>query len=407
MAPPSASARFLVFSVRIPNNLYQQIEATLSAIFFENRHADKAIEFQLKSQKKWGSRDRRFFAESVYEIVRWWRLYSSLVGCSEPQLRDVHGITQIYFDIKDSSRAGHSEAQRKMQFLKQTGAEAIVHSYPDVLWDLAKDQLQGRWPAIAESLNAPAPVDLRCNFLKTTLDQLHAQLLSEGIETDRLPQGLTLRERKNVFVTQAFQKGLFEVQDRASQLVAPFCQVEPGMRVIDACAGAGGKSLHLATLMRNKGKLLSLDVFEKKLTELRKRASRNGIDCVETKWIENSKVIKRLQGTADRLLLDVPCSGVGVLRRNPDTKWKFQASHLDELRELQRTILVDYEGMLKKDGLLIYATCSVLPSENEEQVRWFLEKNPERFRLQEQIRIDPDQGRGDGFFMARMVKIAN
>jgi 16S rRNA (cytosine967-C5)-methyltransferase len=210
---------------------------------------------------------------------------------------------------------------------------------------------------------------------------------------------LIVARRQNVFRLKAFLDGDFEVQDAASQAVAPFLNVAPGMRVIDACAGAGGKTLHLAALMKNKGRLIALDVEQWKLDELKKRARRGGISNLETRLIDSPRVIKRLAGTADRLLLDVPCSGLGVLRRNPDAKWKLSDMYLTEVRALQQQILNDYCRMIRPGGQMVYATCSILPTENEKQVTAFLEGKADSFTLTNERRFWPSEG-FDGFYMA-------
>jgi 16S rRNA (cytosine967-C5)-methyltransferase len=200
-----------------------------------------------------------------------------------------------------------------------------------------------------------------------------------------------------------FKKGWFEVQDGSSQQVAPYLEIEPGQRVIDACAGAGGKSLHVADLLQNRGKVISLDIHQWKLDQLKLRARRNSYSNIELKRIEGSKTIKRLKDTADRLLLDVPCSGLGVLRRNPDTKWKLTESAIADMIKLQRTLLQDYSVMVKKGGLLLYSTCSLLPSENQEQVQQFLQNN-DHFHLRKQRFLYPTRPGYDGFYMALLEK---
>jgi 16S rRNA (cytosine967-C5)-methyltransferase len=159
----------------------------------------------------------------------------------------------------------------------------------------------------------------------------------------------------------------------------------------------------MAAMMKNKGKILALDIHDWKLKELKGRASRDGVDIIETRLIDSQKVIKRLAGTADRVLLDVPCSGLGVLKRNPDSKWQLSPEEIDRLHKLQKEILQGYSGMTKAGGKLIYATCSILPSENEKQIEWFLDKNP-TWTCEEQLRIDPDQEDSDGFFAARLLR---
>jgi 16S rRNA (cytosine967-C5)-methyltransferase len=214
---------------------------------------------------------------------------------------------------------------------------------------------------------------------------------------------LRLKQRQNIFQLPSFKDGLFEVQDAGSQAIAPFLQVEPGMRVIDACAGGGGKTLHLAALTQNKGKIVAMDTEGWKLEELMKRAKRAGASNIETRVIDSAKVIKRLEGTADRLLLDVPCSGLGVIRRNPDAKWKLSLEFVEKVKTLQQKILTEYSTMVKPGGKMVYSTCSLLPSENEKQVEQFLEGNGKTFTLITSKTILPSQG-FDGFFMALLQR---
>jgi 16S rRNA (cytosine967-C5)-methyltransferase len=197
---------------------------------------------------------------------------------------------------------------------------------------------------------------------------------------------------------------MFEIQDAGSQLIAPFLKPEPHMVVIDACAGGGGKTLHLAALMKNKGRIISMDTESWKLGELEKRAKRAGVTCVETQTIESPQTISKLTNTADRVLLDVPCSGLGVLKRNPDAKWKLSLNFIEKIKVLQQKILNDYSIMVKPGGLLVYSTCSLLPSENEKQVAAFLESQKD-FQLLNEQTIYPSAG-FDGFYMALIKRIS-
>ena len=169
---------------------------------------------------------------------------------------------------------------------------------------------------------------------------------------------LRLPERANVFQTEAFKKGYFEVQDASSQLVAEILDVKPGQRVVDTCAGAGGKSLHLAALMENKGQLISMDIYGSKLNELKRRARRNGAHNIDTREITSTKVFKKLYGTADRVLIDAPCTGLGVLRRNPDSKWKMQPEFLEKITKTQYEIIRSYSKIVKPGGCLLYTSPS-------------------------------------------------
>jgi len=176
------------------------------------------------------------------------------------------------------------------------------------------------------------------------------------------------------------------------------------MRVVDACAGGGGKTLHLAALMQNKGRIIAMDTEDWKLEELKKRARRAGAGNIETRLIDSSKVIKRQENSADRLLLDVPCSGLGVIKRNPDAKWKLSLEFIHQVKELQQKILSDYTVTLKSGGQMVYSTCSLLPSENEEQVKKFLEIQNGKFILEKEHRTYPSEG-FDGFYMALLKKV--
>jgi len=233
-------------------------------------------------------------------------------------------------------------------------------------------------------------------------------LFDASIETESIkghPDALKLKERANVFTTEAFKNGHFEVQDASSQLVAEFLDVKPGMRVVDTCAGAGGKTLHLASLMENKGQIIALDIYDNKLKELKRRARRNGAHNIEPRHIESTKVVKKLYDKADRVLIDAPCSGLGVLRRNPDAKWKLDADFLNRVQETQQDILQQYSRMVKVGGKLVYATCSILPSENQDQVTAFLASElGKNFVLVKQNIILAHTSGHDGFFMAQLKR---
>ena len=193
------------------------------------------------------------------------------------------------------------------------------------------------------------------------------------------------------------------MQDVSSQLVGHFANPQPGMRVIDGCAGNGGKTLHLASLMQNKGRIIALDLFPGKLDTLRIRAKRAGISIIETRTIDTTKVIKRMHGTADLVLLDVPCSGLGVLKRNPEIKWRLQPEDLENLKKTQKDILTRYSLMVKPGGKLVYSTCSILPSENSLQIQNFMETHKDKFEVVEEKFISPEEG-FDGFYMVLLKR---
>lgn len=387
--------------------LLQSIVSALHLIFKENKYADKVIEKTLKENPKFGSRDRRFIAETTYDIVRNYRLLAYLAGTDDDQWR----ILGTYFIMQhiplpeERELRGLNQGEISEKF-KRCKDQRILQAYPDWLWELGEKELgKANWAKEAKALNEQAEVVLRANTLKTKPAILQKHLLEQEIEAELLPEyrdALVLKRRQNVFQTQLFKLGLFEVQDAGSQAISEFLEAEPGMRVIDACAGGGGKTLHLAAIMQNKGRILSMDVVQWKLDELKKRARRAGAGNVETRLIEGSKTIKRLENSADRLLLDVPCSGLGVLKRNPDAKWKLNPEFIERTKTLQQTILSEYSVMTKKGGLMVYSTCSILPSENRAQVDEFL-KHHSDFELVHDQSVMPSEG-FDGFYMALMKR---
>lgn len=402
--------------MKIHKHILLDVLDSLEIIFEEGKHADKVIEKTLKSHSKWGGRDRKFYAESVYEIVRHWRYLWFLLNKDVTLYRDnLFEIFGVWWFVKNRDLLTFPElAELKTEKLlerieKAKKLPAIEHSFTDWMAERLQKELGDEATPIMKSLNQKAEVVLRVNKLKTDILTLQQNLLAADIETElvgpEMPDAIALKIRKNVFITPQFKEGHFEMQDGSSQRVAYFMKTEPGLRIVDACAGAGGKTLHIASLMKNKGKVIAMDVEDYKLAELKKRVRRAGIDIVEAKLIDSTKVIKRMEASVDRVLLDVPCSGIGVLRRNPDTKWKMTEERLEELREIQKTILQDYSKMVKKGGFLVYSTCSLLPSENREQVDWFLEKNPGHWELEEDLKLFPHKDRFDGFYIARMRRL--
>ncbi|AVR46688.1 RNA methyltransferase [Christiangramia fulva] len=402
--------------MRLHRNLVFATVDALSEIFNEGNYADKVIEKTLKRDKRWGARDRSFIAETTYDIVRWKRLYAEIADVKAPFKReDLFRMFTVWAVLRGIKLpdwpqfAGTPERRIKGRFDELSKIRKFRESIPDWLDLLGEKELgEKTWTKEIHALNELAPVVIRANRLKISPEQLSEILKKEEIETQNLknyPDALVLKERANIFKTKAFQDGLFEVQDASSQRVAEFTGVEPGMRVVDACAGAGGKSLHLAALMENKGQIIALDIYGNKLKELKRRAKRAGAHNIETRSIENNKVIKKLYNSADRVLIDAPCSGLGVLSRNPDAKWKLQPEFLDNIRQTQQEILQQYSKMLKRGGKMVYATCSILPSENQKQVEFFLNSEDGKdFRLVKDEKILSSDSGYDGFYMALLEK---
>ena len=402
-------------------SLVAAVHESLFSIFNEKYHAPKVIERTLRAHKKWGARDRNFYVTAVYEIVRFWRRYlfalsqdsydpwiETALEVDESLIENVFALWFLEKKDWDPQWAEQIPWTEEQFFSIQKNWKelfeifSVKESVPQGFYEFFKTQVgEGRAHKILASLNAQAPLDIRVNSLKIRKEELKEIFQDKGMEVREVSHcSSALRlEKTSIFRTEEFQQGFFEVQDAGSQRIAPFLQVEPGQRVVDACAGSGGKSLHLGALMENKGRIISMDIVDYKLSELRRRSSRAGIDIIETRLIETSKDIKKLKGTADRLLLDVPCSGTGVWRRHPEGKWWLTKEILFRIHEQQKDILDRYSSMLRPGGKMVYATCSLLPMENSEVVKEFLKTHPGT--LEEELYLDPTED-SDGFYAARI-----
>lgn len=309
-----------------------------------------------------------------YEIPEWWR-YKGLVA------------------VEMAAREAELAAQPR----------AVRESIPDWLDEWGAAELGAAWDEEISALNQRAPVYLRVNTLKTTRAEAMAWLVSLGVETAEvpgLPDALVLPPGKTL-PKPLRSDGRVEIQDAGSQTIAPLLDPQPGERIIDACSGAGGKALHLAALMRNEGRIYAMDVDARKLEELARRAKRAGATCVQPRSITESTT-KDFKEMADRLLIDAPCSGLGTLKRQPDLKWRLKPAQIERVRAIQKELLGEYTAMLRPSGRLVYATCSILPSENRAAVDALLEQGG--FSLLEERPVSPAATAFDGFYAAALVK---
>lgn len=403
-------------NLKIHRVLYDAVLEVLDLVFGKRYLADKVIEKVLKSQPKWGARDRAFIATSSYEIIRNWRLLHHLNGkdISDDQHASLPEVFAAYLWHKSMAIPDWQEFESfdqqyaAIQLHLAKNSPEILLSIPDWLHKYGMEQLPDRWLEEMTAMHGQAPVFVRVNTLKSTPKELIKSLRQNDIEARQsrvVENALEIMGRPNLFRTEAFKEGAFEVQDISSQMATLALDPRPGERVIDACAGAGGKSLHIAMQMENKGHLISMDTEIKKLETLRQRARRAGISNLETRAIESSKTIKRLANSADRLILDVPCTGSGVYRRNPDAKYRLSPEFVQNILQVQSSILNDYGKMLKPGGTMVYATCSLFPDENERQVEVFMAKNAETFELISSQSISTAATGQDGFFIAKFKKL--
>lgn len=382
----------------------QAIVRVVQSVFTTGVRPDKALMLEFRRLGRPGARDRAVVAETSYNIIRhwhlWWHLMEAPPATGETQLKK---LVLSYLDLLHQLKENAMSLEFWLIEQKKLCPPAVYYSIPDAVWQLGLDQLGQDWEEEVAAQNSPSLPHLRVNSLKALPEVVVKTLSEESVITrphEKFPDVLVVqRQGRNIFSTRAFREGWIELQDAGSQEVGRFAAPQPGDRVVDACAGAGGKTLHMAALMGNKGRILSLDVDSRKLHELRRRTSRAGVQIVETRSVENRKILKRLLGTADLVLVDAPCTGSGTWRRNPDLKYRLSEAWLQRCTQTQHTLLRQYAALVKPGGRLVYATCSILPDENQNQWQRFLEDYP-MFEHLESRHILPSRHACDGFFMA-------
>ncbi|HYX90730.1 MAG TPA: methyltransferase domain-containing protein [Myxococcaceae bacterium] len=420
------------------------------AVRHEGRLADRALDFTLRARRQLHSAERRAVAERVYALLRRQRTvdwvlervyapFPSLPATEQDLLRlcasrFLHG--EPARAVTESAHLGHERAQAlgrihdalaDLQRLPLEERFAIQVSIPDFLARRFLDQLGAEAEAALSAMNGRAPLVARANTLLTDRDRLVFLLREQGIDcrpTALSPLGVVLQTRVNAFSVDLFKQGLFELQDEGSQLLGIIVDPPP-TRVVDACAGAGGKTLQLAAAMRNRGELFAFDVDSARLDDLRKRTRRAGVHNTRVRAIpftgeEAVNAVADLVGKADRVLVDAPCSGTGTFRRKPDARYRITPQDLVIHSQRQRELLSRFSALVKPGGRLIYGTCSILREENEAVVEDFLRAHPD-FALRpaaedlptgmgEQVtenglmKLFPHRHGTDGFFGAILVR---
>ena len=358
------------------------------------RPADGIANDYFRARRFIGSSDRRAISDRVWRIFRthrrlvWWLADKQtprlLVAAS--LLLDGGGMVDVETTFTGGRFGPAPLAPSEQLALRRLQGRALNHAsmpdavrleMPDWLLPLLSPRLD---TAELMALLEPAPLDLRINLLKATREEAAAALAAEGLEatpTPFSPWGLRIEGRRQVTSGPAFRAGLIEIQDEGSQLVAALTGARPGLRIADLCAGAGGKTLALAMMMQNRGQLVACDVSAARLDAAVRRLRRAGVHNVERHLIEaGDKWSKRRAGTFDRVLVDAPCTGTGTWRRNPDARLRLTEADLAELLPKQAAILDQAATLVRIAGRLVYATCSLLSEENEDQVTAFLTRHP-------------------------------
>lgn len=368
--------------------------ALLERILTVHQPADKQMESYFRNHPRLGMQDRGFVAETVYGCLRRRRSLEYLAGETAPSspatliavyLLTVQGWSErqlAHGQLPVNAHALEAQAQNSLQQSDRPEPSlGIACDLPDWLSDRLLAQLGAvELRRLAQALNHPASLDLRVNTLKAERETVQTRLAEEGYATALTtlsPAGLRRQERAPLFKTRCFQEGLFEVQDEGSQLLSFLIAPKRHERVVDFCAGSGGKTLHLGALMANTGTLYAWDTAKHRLDKLKPRLQRAGLSNVRSQVIahERDRRVQRLYGKIDRVLVDAPCSGTGTLRRNPDIKWR--PLNLTALVDTQERILEAAAPLVKPGGRVVYATCSLLSEENEAVIERFLQRHPQ------------------------------
>jgi 16S rRNA (cytosine967-C5)-methyltransferase len=377
----------------------------LEAIHGGSAPADRAAAAYFRNRRYIGGKDRRDVLDHAYGVLRrraaldWWITRAGAELTDIERARVIAKLLLIDGWSADRLAGGFDGGQYRPVMLDQqerylvkalTGQplnppeqpQSARLEYPDWIEAQLTAVFGDRLDAEMSAALDEAATDLRVNALKATRDQAIAALAADGVEaipTALSPLGLRVKGRPPLATLASFKSGLIEVQDEGSQLVALLADARPGMRVVDFCAGAGGKTLALAAQMQNKGKLFACDVLQGRVDRAATRLNRAGVYNVERLGLssERDPWVKRHAGGFDRVLVDAPCSGTGTWRRNPDARWRLKPGDIDELSALQRRIIDSAARLVKPGGRMIYATCSLLPAENVDHLAWIAENLPD------------------------------
>ncbi|HYD56821.1 MAG TPA: RsmB/NOP family class I SAM-dependent RNA methyltransferase [Burkholderiales bacterium] len=406
--------------------LLGQASAALAQLLDFSGPADEVLSRFFREHRSLGRQDRAFIAESVFAVLRRKRSLGAASGSQEPRALLVAALVRV-LGFSGRSLEGllkpdeFALVSKAKAFRLEGQPPAVRADLPDWLWArLAAEHGDDEATRIAQAMLNPAPLDLRVNLARTGRDEMVARLAADGLPgepTPYSPAGIRLPGKPAINRHPAFLEGLVEVQDEGSQLLAWLLAPRRGEMVADYCAGAGGKTLAIAMLMRGSGRLYAMDISGRRLAALAPRAARAGVTSIHPVTLsgDNDPRVKRLAGKMDRVLVDAPCSGFGTLRRNPDLKWRHTPAAVEELAQKQARILKAAARLVKPGGRLVYATCSLLQQENDAIADSFSAASPEfaplscadllrgqRITLEsgDRLRLLPHRHGTDGFFAA-------
>lgn len=396
--------------------LLTEVEADMAA---RKAPADVVVGNYFRARRYAGSKDRRFISDMVYSLIRGRGLYSwalERVGSAvSPRSlmiallcnKDAEALTLFGTDGKFAPVALDEQERTQVEVLTgldwSEAPEAVALSIPGWAEDGLRKRFGAAFAKAGKSLLETAPLDIRLNELKSGKKNLQSVLRKEAEAFERSELSYFSYRAKspiNLLAHSAFKQGLVEVQDEAAQIASRLVQARPGQQVVDLCAGAGGKSLAMADSMANRGQVHAFDISKKRLNELAKRAERAGARNIQSALLAQDQEARQVRlsglvGTADRVVLDVPCSGTGTWRRNPDQRWRFDREALQELNVVQGNLLSEGAALVKPGGRLVYMTCSLLPQENEERVEGFLSSQDQVWRVLDYRDLWPESVSGN------------
>ncbi len=403
---------------------------------------DAVVGDYMRSRRYIGAKDRAAIAERVYSVMRSWArlgwhleqktteltprlllLAHSVLhdGADEARIKDLFDGSKFAPEPLDQNEIDLFEMLKNKKLDDPAMPEAILAECPPQYEQTLRNYFGASFAEEMKAMRGNAPLDMRVNTFLATREKVQESLQQSGVETDPTPMSpWGLRARGKIFLskTKAFLKGWVEIQDEGSQLITYVCRVGRGMQVLDYCAGGGGKTLALAAAMERKGRIVAMDTDERRLEKGKLRFRKAQVaDIIEVRPLSDErhrKWLRRQKETFDVVLLDVPCSGTGTWRRNPDMRWRHYGPSFEDLKKVQVEIMDKTAPCVKKGGRLVYATCSILPEENEEQVAAFLERHPdftvepveERLGIP-YMRLTPLRHNTDGFFAAVLQRRAD
>ncbi|OAI50659.1 SAM-dependent methyltransferase [Betaproteobacteria bacterium SCGC AG-212-J23] len=347
--------------------------------------ADETLSHYFRGHRGLGQTERALIAETVFAVLRRMRSLEAAAGSTQPRLLVAAALVRV-LGFSGRALAGLFDDELIARLRTARGESlppAVAAELPDWLWlRLSAEHGEEEGLRLAQALANPAPLDLRVNLARASREDVLARLEADGLEaraTPHSPAGIRLAGKPPINRHPLFKEGLVEVQDEGSQLIAWLLAPRRGEMIADYCAGAGGKTLAAAALMRGTGRIYAFDTSPKRLASLAPRAARAGITNVHSVVLAAGQDarVKRLAGKLDRVLVDAPCSGFGTLRRNPELKWRYRPEAVDELVAKQGRILAAASRLVKPGGRLVYATCSLLEAENEAVVAAFGAAHPE------------------------------